>query len=85
MAKLAKGFHDERYRELIGKLVAERKRLGLSQRELADKIGQHQQFVSRYELGERRLDIIEFIDVVVALALKPSHLVADIITTYGEG
>lgn len=75
---MAKGFQDERYRELIGKLVAERRRLGLSQRELAEKIGQHQQFVSRYETGERRLDVVELIDVARALGANVGTLVAGV-------
>lgn len=74
-AATTKGFQDPRYRELIQKLVEERKRLGLSQEALAERIGLHQQFVSRYELGERRLDVVEFADVAQALGLVPSDLV----------
>lgn len=72
---MAKGFHDERYRKLIGQLVDQRKKLGWSQRELADKIGHHQQHVSRYEIGERRLDVVEFADVAAALGLSASELI----------
>ncbi|MCB4863221.1 helix-turn-helix domain-containing protein [Sphingobium sp. PNB] len=55
--------HDPRYRELIDKLVAARKERGLSQEALARALGRHQQFVSRYETGERRLDAVEFVDI----------------------
>ncbi|MDN3645775.1 helix-turn-helix transcriptional regulator [Pontixanthobacter aestiaquae] len=72
---MAKGFHDERYRKLIGQLVDRRKKLGWSQRELAEKIGHHQQHVSRYEIGERRLDFVEFADVAAALELEASTLI----------
>lgn len=58
-----KGFHDERYRALIAKLIVARKSAGWSQEGLAKKLHRHQQFVSRYEIGERRLDIVEFIDI----------------------
>ncbi|WP_443969600.1 helix-turn-helix domain-containing protein [Sphingobium sp. CR28] len=58
-----KGFHSERYRSLIKKLVEARNAAGLSQSALALKLGTHQQFVSRYEIGERRLDVVEFIDI----------------------
>lgn len=64
-----KGFHDDRYRALIGKLVEARKAAGLSQEALALKLGRHQQFVSRYEIGERRLDVVEFVDVARALGV----------------
>lgn len=56
------------------KLTEERKRLGLSQEELARRLGIHKQFVSRVELGERRLDVIEFVDYVTALGLNPRDL-----------
>ena len=75
VADLAKGFHDDRYRELIGRLVDARKAEGLSQRQLAERIGQHQQFVSRYETGERRLDVVEFVDVAASLGLHPDRLI----------
>ena len=73
-----KGFGDPRYVALIKVLVAERKRQGLSQAALAVRLGTHQQFVGRYELGERRLDVVEFADVAGALGLVPSDIVADI-------
>lgn len=68
------GFRDPRYRALIERLVAERRRLGITQAELAKRLGLHKQFVSRVELGERRLDIVEFVDFVRALELDPSEL-----------
>ena len=71
-----KGFGDERYRALIGKLVDARKATGMSQEAFARLLGRHQQFVSRYELGERRLDAVEFVDVARRLGLDPAALVA---------
>lgn len=70
----SKGFQDERYRALVQRLVARRKELGLSQAKLAERIGNVQQFVGRFELGERRLDVIEFADVSRALELDPCDL-----------
>lgn len=75
---MAKGFHDQRHRELIGQLTAQRKRLGLSQRQLAERLGQHQQFVSRFEIGERRLDVVEFVAVTLALELRPAELLVSL-------
>lgn len=66
---MAKGTHDPRYRRLIAGLAEARKSAGLSQTELANKLGQRQQFVSKYESGERRLDVVEFVDVARALDL----------------
>ena len=72
----SKGFGDERYRALISLLVEARKGRGWSQQALAERLGRHQQFVSRYELGERRLDVIEFMDVCSALGLEARDLIS---------
>jgi transcriptional regulator with XRE-family HTH domain len=55
-----------------------RKELGLTQQALANRLGVHKQFVSRYELGERRLDIVEFVDIARALDLQPGELATDV-------
>lgn len=39
----------------------------MSQKEVADKIGVPQSFVAKVELGERRIDVIEFLKLVNAL------------------
>ena len=75
MDSLSKGFQDPRYRDLIGALVRQRKSIGFSQETLAGRLSKHQQFVSRYETGERRLDVIEFIDIARALGLDVSEVI----------
>lgn len=75
---MPKGIHDERYRALIEVLVGERKRLGLSQQNLADRVGLPQQVVSRFEIGDRRLDMVEFIDIAGALGLSAVTLIKDV-------
>jgi transcriptional regulator with XRE-family HTH domain len=42
------------------KLVALRTKAGLTQRQLATKLGRERSLVGRLELGERRLDMVEF-------------------------
>ena len=73
------GFRDERYRRLISRLIDRRKELGLSQQVLAERLGLHKQFVSRVELGERRLDVVEFIDFARALGEVPGELVNELV------
>ena len=73
---MAKGFQDKRYRQLIDQLTEARKRAGLSQESVAGLLGTHQQFVSRYETGERRLDAIELVDVARVLGLNPVELIS---------
>ena len=73
-----KGWREDRYRQLVEALIEERKRRGLSQQQLAALLGRLQPFVSRFETGERRLDVVEFADVAVALELSPSELISRI-------
>jgi len=56
-----------RYRFLLKTLVEARKSKKLSQAKLAEKLGRVQTFVSKYERGERRLDLVEFVEVAIAL------------------
>lgn len=47
------------YSVLLRELRKARKRSGLSQEELAERLGESQSFVSKCERGERRLDVVE--------------------------
>jgi len=75
---LARGIHDARYKRLIDALADARRETGLTQLELAQRLGRRQQFVSKYESGERRLDVIEFADIARLLGLDPAGLIAEI-------
>ena len=44
---------------------------GLKQVELAERLGKHQPFVSNYELGQRRVDFLEFVMICRALGRDP--------------
>jgi len=52
---------------MIEQLVRARKDQRLSQEAVASRLGKPQQYVSRYEVGERRLDMVEFLDAAKAL------------------
>jgi transcriptional regulator with XRE-family HTH domain len=66
---MRKGISDVRYRQMLAMLISARRNAGLNQAEVARRLGKPQQVVSRYELGERRLDVFEFIDVAETLGL----------------
>lgn len=52
-------------------LVEARKQRNLTQSALAARLGRRQTFVSKYELGERRIDVIEFLDIARELGVDP--------------
>jgi transcriptional regulator with XRE-family HTH domain len=62
----------ERFRVLI---TEARKSAGLTQVELAARLKQHQSYVSKYESGVRRLDVVEYIQVAKAVGFDPAELI----------
>jgi transcriptional regulator with XRE-family HTH domain len=61
----------DRYKQFRSLLVEAREKAGLSQAQLAGKLSRPQSFVSKYECGERRLDVIEFEQIAHALEIDP--------------
>ncbi|WP_300162387.1 helix-turn-helix transcriptional regulator [Solidesulfovibrio sp.] len=70
-------FHNysRRYESLRALLFALRKEAGLRQAELAARLGCPQSFVSKYESGQRRLDLIEVEAICEALGTTLAELV----------
>lgn len=64
----------QRHQEFIAFITSVRKAAGITQVELAKKLGKPQSFVSKVERGERRLDVIEFCQLAEALDYEPSEL-----------
>lgn len=52
-----------------------RQEAGLRQQDLADCIGELQSFVSKYESGERRLDVLELRQICIALGIPLENFV----------
>jgi transcriptional regulator with XRE-family HTH domain len=66
------------YRRLCAWLVAGRLAQGLSQAQLAERLGRPQSFVSKYERGERRLDFVEVVEIAEALRVDLCDLVTEL-------
>lgn len=66
----------ERFRLL---LVDARRECRLTQAQVAGRLHRPQSFVSKYERGERRLDVIEFVQVARVLGLDPCRFLQRII------
>lgn len=62
--------HTQAYQDLLKALIQQRVEAGLSQASLAQKIGKPPSFVGKYELGERRLDVIELLVIIRAIDLE---------------
>jgi transcriptional regulator with XRE-family HTH domain len=62
------------YKSMLEVLVAARKEAGVTQVELAKRLGKPQPFISYVERGERRVDLIEFCAIAAAMGHKPEQL-----------
>ena len=60
-----------RYDQFRDLLVEARKAAGLTQVDVAKRLSRPQSFVSKFERGERRLDVIEFLDIAEAMRIDP--------------
>ena len=61
--------------KLTALLRSVRSDAGLTQAEVADRLEQPQSFVSKYESGERRLDLIELRQICKALGISLADFV----------
>ena len=70
-------FSDE-YAAIRGLLVEARGRAGLSQRQLAARIGKCASHITMIERGQRRIDTLEFLAIAIALDLSPAELFSSV-------
>jgi transcriptional regulator with XRE-family HTH domain len=72
--RICKSVHSPEQRALRELLIEARSKAGLTQQKLAKRLGKHQSFVAKYEGGERRLDVIEFIAVAREIGTDPVRM-----------
>ncbi|WP_439364435.1 helix-turn-helix domain-containing protein [Bradyrhizobium sp. DASA03005] len=51
---------------------------------MAKKLGRPQSFIAKYEGGERRIDVVEFVAIARALGVDPVKLFRDFLSTRGS-
>ncbi len=59
-------------------LIEERKAAGLTQAELAARIGRYQSYVANIETGQRRVDVVELVEIARAIGFDPCKALAAI-------
>lgn len=67
-----RSIHDPRYQDLIKKLIELRESRNVTQVELARRLNKPQSYVSKIEILERRIDVIELIDWLHFLEADPA-------------
>ena len=72
---MVNSLHTPEYQNFCSLLVTAREASGMTQADIAARLGRPQSFVSKYESGERRLDVVEFIQVCLALGIEPQAII----------
>jgi transcriptional regulator with XRE-family HTH domain len=67
-----------RYRRFLELMRNSRREANLTQQQLADRLAKSQSFIAKYEAGERRLDVVEFLTVAEAMGADPVGLIAEL-------
>jgi transcriptional regulator with XRE-family HTH domain len=68
---VTKSVHTKSYTRFLELLITARKNAKVTQDEVAERLNRPQSFVSKYENGERRVDVIEFLDIAQAIGFDP--------------
>ncbi|MER9183081.1 helix-turn-helix transcriptional regulator [Mesorhizobium sp. M0767] len=75
---MPKSLRSPRHQRFLALLVSLRKAKGLTQAQVAERLDRPQSFVAKYEGGERRLDVIEFLDLTAALDVDPCEILSSL-------
>jgi transcriptional regulator with XRE-family HTH domain len=67
------------HRAVITALVEARKSAGMTQRDLAEKLGKPPSFVAKVELVERNLSVLELLGWASSLGVDPGALLGDVV------
>lgn len=70
------------YAALIKRLVHTRRQSGLTQLQLAERLGKPQSFISKIEQGQRRVDVIEFCAIIEALGGDPLRVMSEVVSAF---
>jgi transcriptional regulator with XRE-family HTH domain len=76
---MSKTLRSARHDALIAFIVERRKRAGLTQADVAKRLKQYQSYVARVESGQRRIDVIEFIDLSEAIGFDATDVIRRIV------
>lgn len=72
--RIRKSVHSAEQKLLRELLSNARDKAGLTQIDVAERLKTHQSFVAKYEGGERRLDVVEFIQICRAIDVDPVRI-----------
>ncbi len=74
---MRKAQYSARYKRFRRLLVDRRRAAGLTQAVVAKRLSRPQSFVAKIENGERRLDLVEFLEVAEVIGFDPEAFIQD--------
>ena len=77
---MPKTLRSPRHEALRRLLIKERKQAGLTQAKVAKKLRRYQSFVAMVEGGQRRLDVIEFLDFAEVIGFDPRSAIKHLLS-----
>jgi transcriptional regulator with XRE-family HTH domain len=75
---MARTLVSKRHKALVALLVECREAAGITQTQLADRLGEYQSFVARLESGQRRVDVVEFLELAEVLGFDAGKVLSAI-------
>mgnify|MGYP000978705355 CR=1 FL=1 len=78
---MPRSIHTDEYRALTAILLEARQNAGLTQQEVANRLGKPQSYVAKVEGAERRIDLVEFIALAKAIGSDPNDLFHTVLAT----
>jgi transcriptional regulator with XRE-family HTH domain len=71
---MPKSLNTPRHELVKAALIAQRKAKRMTQADVAEKLGKHQSYIAKIEGGERRIDVVELVDVAEIIDLDVGSL-----------
>ncbi|HNE92236.1 MAG TPA: helix-turn-helix transcriptional regulator [Agitococcus sp.] len=72
---MVKTIYQESYQAFIKQLVLARKACGLTQMQVAEKLSKPQSYIAKVEGADRKLDVMEFVELCQAINVDPTTLI----------
>lgn len=83
LRRIGKSVHSAEQKAFCELMIKARKGAWLTQHELARRLKRPQSFVAKYEGGERRLDVVEFVAVSQAMGADPVKILRTLLKRQG--
>jgi len=81
---MAKAAFSQADAEFCALLTEARQSAGLRQVDVAKRIGRHQSYMAKVEQGERRLDVVEFLELTRAIGADPVKIVRKLLKSLAD-